>query len=708
MARTEGTSFERTFNLGLITDFTALNFPENAVTSTQNVVYDPTGRVQRRLGFDYEDNFEFRDISLPGNIVSSFLWREVNGNGSVNLFVVQIGGVLYFYETDANSISNGAIVSTIALSTYATPNAVTLAEDPCQFAYGKGYLFVTHRYCEPFYVSYINNVLASEKITVEIRDLAGLDDGLDIDERPTASIGTMSKEHHYNLFNQGWYFNTNAALTEWDTDRSDLPSNADVWWFFKNDEDEFDTETIPNRDRGNSPAPRGHYIVEAFNIDRSDVSGIPNIDVVSTNPYRPRVCAFFAGRIWYGGVESAENINRLYFSQVIESELNFGRCYQQNDPTSETLFDLLPTDGGVIEVSGAGTIYRLFPFGNSLLVFASNGIWAIAGSQGIGFVANDFSVVKISAVEQNSGTSFVSVDGQPYWITGDAICTVVSQDNLTFQVVKVSDNKIREFLLSIPEVSKQQAVGAYNPFDRTIYWLYRSTEATLVEDRTNYDRILVYNLLTQAFYIFTIPDHDIKVHSIELFKGFAGESTVLQVQVNGSDVTTNAGTDNVIIFNTQDNTSVPVFKYFVSYFDTSLGINRFTFAEINNPTYLDWPQYAGGGVQYISEFTTGYKIHTEGQRFFQPNYIFVFLEELNNESSCYVQGVFDYAESGDTGKWSSRQQIYNSNLLNRGVNFRRLKIRGKGRALQLRFTSDAAKPFTIIGWSIWESANAAV
>lgn len=705
MARRSATSVEKNFTAGLITDFTALNFPENAVTSTENVIYNPSGKVERRRGFDYEENFEFRDIPLQGNIVSSFLWREVNGNGNVNLFVAQVGGTLYFYETDANSISNGAVITTISLSTFATPNAVTLAEDPCQYTYGKGVLFVTHRYCEPFFVSFIDNVLTATEISVQIRDLQGVDDTLDVDERPVSNVASMTKEHKYNLFNQGWYFNTNAALTAWDSARSDLPSNADVWWFFKNSSDAFDTATIANRDRGNTPAPKGHYIVEAFNIDRETASGIADLPVVTTNPYRPRVCAFFAGRVWYGGVESADNINRLYYSQVIEGPENYGRCYQANDPTNEDLFDLLPTDGGVVEVSGAGTIYRLFPFGNSLLVFASNGIWAIAGSQGLGFVANDYSVIKISAVEQNSGSSFVSVEGQPFWLTGDAVCTIVSEDNVTFNIQKVSDNRIREFLLDIPEVSKQQSVGSYNPFDRTIFWLYRTEEAVTVEDKTDFDRILIFNLLTKAFYIFTIPDHDIKVHSIEIFKGFAGESTVLQVQVGGFDVTTNGGVDNVIVFNTQDNTSVPIFKYLISYFDPLVGTDRFTFAEIKNPTYTDWPQYAGSGVSFNSEFTTGYKLHTEGQRFFQPNYVFVFLEEENSDSSCYMQGVFDFSENGSTGKWSSKQQLYNPNLIDRGVNFRKLKVRGKGRAMQLRFTSDDEHPFTIIGWSLYETAN---
>lgn len=706
MARQSTVEIDNQFIGGLNTDFTALNFPKNTCTECFNVVFDPSGRVQRRFGFDFEENASFKNVVKDEDIVTSYLWKEVNGNGDTNLFVVQIGGTLYFYETTANSISAGLVVDFVPLSDFAVSGVSTFDVNPCHFTHGKGKLFVTNPDCEPFYVTYISNVIAATQIDVEIRDFAGVDDSLAVTDRPTAQVSTLTKEHKYNLFNQGWYFNSNAALTSWDSARTDMPSNADVWWYYKNTSDAFDATTIANYDPGETPAPKGHYVVNAWNIDREDVSGIADLPVVSTDPARPRVVAFFAGRVWYGGTNSSDTLNKLYFSQIVQNDDQVGKCYQENDPTSELKFDLLPTDGGVIEVSGAGTIYKLFPFGNALLVFASNGIWAIAGSQGLGFVANDYSVTKISALETDSNTAFVSADGVPYWWTGDAVCMIQTQDNYTFQAVKISDGKIREFLLDIPEACKQQAVGAFNPYDRTIQWLYRSTAATTVDEITEYDRVLIYNLLTQAFYVFTIPsDHAVKVHSIGMFKGFAGDAEVITV-MNGDDFVVDSNGDNGVIFQVEGRTSIPVFKYLVSYFDPDLNQHRFTFAEINDPEFLDWASAEiAEPAPYQSTFTTGYKLSTATQRFFQANYIFVFLEEVGNDSSAYVQAVWDYAETGDTGKWSSKQQIYNAALTGRGVNFRRLKLRGKGRALQLRFTSQDQNPFTIIGWSIFETAN---
>ena len=50
---------ENNFTRGLITEATGLNFPENACTETYNCVFHENARVERRLGFDYEDGFEF-------------------------------------------------------------------------------------------------------------------------------------------------------------------------------------------------------------------------------------------------------------------------------------------------------------------------------------------------------------------------------------------------------------------------------------------------------------------------------------------------------------------------------------------------------------------------------------------------------------------------------------------------------------------------
>lgn len=700
MPRTKAYTIDRNFVAGLITDTTALNFPDNACTETLNCVFDPSGRITRRLGFDWERDHATKAIPLGNGVVTSFFWKEVAGDGNTNFYVVQVGDTLYFYDTESGSVSFGELSDTVDLTGHAIPGATDIATQACQFAYGRGYLFVTHPQLDPFYVYWDGADIYSETITVEIRDLVGVDDALAVDARPTATVGSMDDEHKYNLFNQGWYHDGNAALTAWDTARSDLPSNADVWWQYKNTSDAFDASVINNTPLGNTPAAKGHYILEAFDQDRSTASGVANIPDVTISS-RPSIVAFFAGRVWYGGVDSQTTVNTLYFSQVVEGPPEFGRCYQANDPTSEELFALLPTDGGTLEVSGAGVIYKLVPMGNSLLVFASNGIWAVAGSEGIGFIANDFSVIKISSSEVDNDTSFVIVEGAPFWWGVGSINTIMTEDNLTFRVVSISDNKIRNFYVDeILPLSKTQAVGAYNPEDRTIAWLYRSTESDSPETTTQFDRVLVYNILTQAFYIWEIPVDEVRVHSIGLFKKSSEGITTLNVIVDNLDDVKLDNGDNVISFLFASNVSLPVFKYLVSYND---GSDKFTFAETNNENMLDWFQYDNTGTNYTSTFTTGYKLHTEAQKFYQINYVHLFFDRLTPDDSLFMQGVFEYTTSGSSGKWSSMQQLYSPNA---SVRYRKLKVRGKGKAIQLRFVSDANKPFSLIGWGLFETANA--
>lgn len=74
-------------------------------------------------------------------------------------------------------------------------------------------------------------------------------------------------------------------------------------------------------------------------------------------------------------------------------------------------------------------------------------------------------------------------------------------------------------------------------------------------------------------------------------------------------------------------------------------------------------------------------------------------------STAYkIQGKWNYANSGDSGRWSS-EQVVNNNKPLFDKQYRRHKIRGHGTVLQLQITSVSGKPFHIDGWSLWEMQN---
>ena len=833
MPRQAGTSIVNNFIAGLVTEATTLSFPENACTDTSNCVFDSTGEITRRLGFDTEGDYTTDSVTVSdGDVYSTFIWDSVAGDGNVSFLVVQSADIISFYDTSSTAELSGSKTDfEIDLTTdYLVTNSVEDAgQHLCNFAVGNGDLFVTNPVCEPFYVQYdtITMTFTDASINIEERDFLGLEDGLDDGARPTSTVTALAgsnPEHLYNLYNQGW--DLTDALDQWDTARTDLPNDYDYVALYREDADDaFDNVQVTSQSPGNRLAPKGHFLLNAFNPDRNQAltdagysftvsepsnalinptglttigdmtnasnafdgnvrdnvnatksttttayigldigSGLDevinkvvifpsqfefdgtgyvddandmNITVTlygsnsapasatdgtsigsgtitvinfsvfelestdTTNEYRyvwvnmvpastanftisevqfysfgltyqrPSAVAFYTGRVFYGGVKENNLSSNIYFTQIIENEKQYGKCYSKNDPTSEDFADLLPDDGGVIKIPEMGTLRKLYSYQSSLLAFANNGVWLISGTSGGSFRATDFVIKRISSIGVESADSVTSIRGLPAWWGEDGIYTVEFDANYdSFAPKSLTAQSIDTFYNNIPSSNKKYAKGSYDTLAQVAYWIY-SDDVDLGTDKYVYNNVLCLDAKTNAFYTWTISSGPI-VRTIDFIR----------------PATRN--TDGKVKFMIHQN-------YTGSAADQ-------TFAEILNENYLDW-EIEGTSINYDSYFVTGYKLDGETQKFFQPNYLFVFLKQITN-SSCYVQAIFDDTTSNATGKWSSQQQIYNENLLLRGTNFRRLKLRGKGRILQLRFESEDQKPFNIIGWSIWETTNA--
>lgn len=771
---------ENNFTKGLVTEFTGLNFPENAATDCDNSTFTLVGDVNRRLGIDFEEGYQPLFVDRTGLALSSFVWNNAGGDGTTKILVSQIGSTLYFYNagtaTTTVGLSAQRLVSTVLLDSFKILSVDTSLE--CEFATGNGYLFVYHPSCQPFFCSFASNVVTGTVIEVKIRDFNGVLEAGNpsVSDRPT----TLTDQHLYNLINQGWTqgspwvatsvgigpdvqpsgtqgftvasgitgttigdqvsivttadhyvgvglipagtpvmggvlqsyagtvmaVNVNSSLlaavgyqlgpyriipynkgyiNTWQAGLANYPSNSDVWWYFKNGSNVFDPLNTINQVTVNSGnAPRGHFILDAFNQNKSTASSVSNITSISTNA-RPRTGAWFQGRVWYTGVDASQAktgnadfyswSSNIYFSQTVTGPEQFGACHQLNDPTSEILNGLLPTDGGVITIQEAGAIYKLFPIQNGMLVFADNGIWFITGSQGIGFAANDYTITKISSIRALSSTSFVDVLGLPYFWNHEGIYTVKPAQQGGLTVVPITVDTILSFYEEIPLSSKKYARGAYDPIDYTIQWIYKDTEATDVTDRYTYNKILNLNTQNTAFYPYTVDTTSASINGI-----------------------------NYITFSGGLNKPPPVMKFITSY---SNGVTHTVqMSEERSEDYEDWSSSPGGGVSYDSYFVTGYKLHGQAQRRFQIPYVYIFSRA--EEATAYkIQSIWDYATSGNSGKWSSLQTIYN-NKPYFGMIFRRHRLRGQGIVLQIKVTSVDGLPFDIMGWSSFETQNMAV
>jgi len=185
------------FVKGLNTEASPLQFPEGTAKDLDNVDLIRDGSIKRRRGLDYETNavrsavsFSEADIQTKG--ISVHEWRSVNGNGSLNFLVVQIGGKLFFHDLGNQTLSQGIIGSIDFSDLKVDPDFDLEVVDT---AYGRGRLFVVGRYISPFYVEYDEdaNTFSGHKLTLKIRDIQGLPDDR-VSSSPTLTSADISND----------------------------------------------------------------------------------------------------------------------------------------------------------------------------------------------------------------------------------------------------------------------------------------------------------------------------------------------------------------------------------------------------------------------------------------------------------------------------------------------------------------------------------
>lgn len=701
MARSVGVSVENNFVNGLVTEATGLNFPENAVTETQNCVFDEIGVVSRRKGINFEQDFTYINLTSTGVAYTEYVWQSVAGNGNTSFYIQQIGTQVFIFRLAGDGIVSRSLIGQIDMNAHSLTDPETLKSIPFQYASGNGNLFIVGRHTHPIYVKHIvGTTFTVDRIPIRTRDFVGVLG--DVDFRPA----DLTPTHFYNLKNQGWdpgrigSFKDGVVIFVTASEGLGVyPSNYDVWWLYKNADEVFQPNLANQIDRGTSAAPKGRIILDEFYRDRSAASDVGGIPVESSGIERPSSVAFFAGRVFYSGVNKEGWNSRIYFSQIIQSDEDYGKCYQKYDPTSEIAADLLADDGGVISIPDAGTIYKLWSLDAALIVFASNGVWQITGSSGIGFAANDYTLKKLSNIRTLSGLSFVDVGGVPLWWSEEGIHALALNSAVgSTSIQTLSDKKIKSLLDEITTDLKRYVKGAYNQNSKIVQWLYRTTPQ-VQNDNYSYDRILCLNTISGAFYTWTVDATETHLKGIGCVSG-GGSTFTEEIVVDEDDEIVTVDGDDVTVDATIESTAIQAtFKYTVCV-DTTF--DQTTFAEEYDLNYIDW--FDGENPDsFESYFVSGYRLRGEAQRKFQSNYCTIFTDNTI-PSAYFFQGIWDYATSGNTGRWGSRQRV-SFTADDYTYKKRRLKVRGHGIALQYRVESVANRPFDIIGWSIFESVN---
>jgi len=759
MAFAEQSEFMVNFVGGLNTEASSLNFPENAAQDIDNFDLFITGEVKRRLGLDFETSYTVRPETTTATNTAAYAiskseWHAVNGKGDLNFLVVQIGTTLYFHDLGAEPIS-ATLRGSVDLSSSKVGDS---PEDKVlTFAYGEGVLIVGNQDLDPTIIEYDDDTQAFSKspVTIQIRDFAGIEESVAADSR----LSSITNDHRYNLRNQGWPTSirsandadgddgvTNTDPINWTKTKIGVyPSNADIVHAAKMTAADdarsigtFSPWDLQKLTLGNTPAPKGHYILDAFAADRKAASGITVTDNGYNTGARPSAVGFYAGRAWYAGVPDRNYVGNIYFSQSLTDLANAGKCYQEYDPTAEDLNALLATDGGVIHIADLGRVYRLIEVGTDLIVVASNGIWAISGVETKGtFTADSFSVRKITREGCSSKESIIETEGQLWWWGEGGIWRMQSNsvDPTAQAVDRVTLSTIQTFYdEQIGNAAKAYARGFYDPYAKKVYWLYNDSDTyDGITDRFFYNRVLVMDTTLEAFYTYTISEMDA---DSPLLAGLTvktpGSETVTTYDIwDGENDVEYSGDDVVqdVAFESFATVQLKALC-FVENEDTTWS---YTFGEFNSRDFVDWKTWdvekngAGAtGVNFTSHIQTGWRNSTDPSRTKTITHLTSFFSrtedgyqageesgvvEFTNPSGAYVQVRWDYTDA-DTGRWTDQIQAYRLDRwylpedefdpFTYGATTIRSKIRmrGRGEAMSVRYDSEDGKDMNLLGFGL--------
>ncbi len=559
------------------------------------------------------------------------------------------------------------------------------------------------------------------------------------DTRPT----TLTADHNYNLRNQGWprefacavRANGNGGYASVDPVAftfekiGKYPSNADIIFYSKLAVAE-DPESLGayspwdlhKTSFGNTPAAKGHFILPYFDKNRQLASGISGIYNPSRDKIndRPVSVEFYSGRVFY-----LMPNGELLYSQVLTDIYRADYCYQEADPTAEDINELVATDGGVLDIAGIAKAQKIISVGSQLALLADNGVWSISGSGDESFSAVSQEIRKITNMGCMNGDSAVEAEGLVfYWSQGGIYVLTPNEVSGGLIAQNLSEMTIQTFYLSITPAARMNARGFYDEESKKIFWLYNdSEEYDGVEFRYKYNRALIFDVVLKAFYSYSMDLDDAYPFLAGMLQKKANsyESVTEVVTDSGVDVTDD-GEDVTTTLTSKVTADVKI--KLLTFKKNENGKYQYTLSEFKNNTMLDWVEETGG-IDYSSVVETGEDLAGDLISEKEVNTLYTFFKrtetttvandegglEFDYPSGCLMKAKWAWADTPASGQWSEAQQVYrlNRHWIPTGIGEfpygydvvqNITNVRGKGRAVSIRFESQTGKDFHLLGWSI--------
>lgn len=693
---------------GLITEATPLTFPEDATTNELNVDFERDGHRSKRRGFGLEALGTYIPMGASEqSLINSYVWNYVGGNKTLSLLVIQVDHILHFIDLGAGaSISGGYLPYTVDLR-----NNGIGPIGKCSFTSIKGLLVVAAEGLNTIAITWVDGAPPTvESISFRIRDFEYVhpDKSVLVVRGPANPI-IMRK---YDSFNSGW-------ITEyWDkfiTRYGGAPELTKPYYSAKNLNGEPDMGTWFKIEGGSTLIANGKYILNLYTMDRDSASGIVGINqwVKNNRPAlgpetsRFTTVANYAGRIFYAGMNSSRSMSRVYFSQLIQGASDLGLLHSVNDPTAEYLSDLLDTDGGYVDLPDAEGITKLHVYGTSLLVFATNGVWAISGVDDV-FRATDYTVNRVTSLGLRNAATFVSAQGRPYWWSDVGIHTIGLSEFKNLEEQSITETTIKTFFLDIPADVRDKSLGTYDERARRVYWHYGTLEKPLC-----HSKLLVLDEFAGAFapWEVTAEENDPCIVG-SFYTTFSKEIPEVDTVTDslGNPVVDNLGA--LVTVNTKGFVDRVTGTYFIVHYNGGIG-----FAQFNRDAMYDWVDNG-----YDAFLETGYRYLGDISTFTNAPYVSVLCRVTETswasegplgQSSLLVSAYWDYKSTPATRPqevYRMRRFIQGSEagerFISEASNLQcKIVPRGRGKALKLRLEGTHGKDFRLIGFETTDAKN---
>lgn len=770
MARSEINTEFNTFVGGILTEANPINYPAGYSLDEENFILKRNGTRERRKGLKLDTtaaDLGAKALTLKTDAgsdtteyVDCFLWENPSLNTENSTYSMGFVFDLIDESDTTIDLDEAAIITydltdpTDVTNTYLAGTDLDVGVYTASSIYKKQLLVTGRTYGNIFGFSVapqndfykydgtttLNEIASS---TLKVRDFSILGDAVS-SSNPFSRPTSISLGHMYDMANAGWL---DADITTVYTALSAFPSVSDNPIFAKDKGSAVSSTYVQNTLVGYKYAPRGKSIINLLSdpfliragfinqtlgydiVIDSTYQGVTvdETDLMDTNEYDNASGATvdivpFGGRMFYLSQAlkySAYGSAVVSFSQLDDSGLKFGHCFQINDPTSEDINTPLDTDGGAVDLSSIGEPLRISAGRSRLLVFGTEAVYELYSSSDV-FKPVDIGIREVSksvlsnysdykkdstaitglGVRRPTAASIVSYkDSFFYWSSNGIINLTYNKDAREFDQNNLTDSSIQTLYNGIPDNCKAAAKGAFSEEDTAIIWCY-SDDTTKPK---KFNKALVYDLVLNAWTKFNFyTDDSCYILDLKAIPSF----------INSSNTADFLG-QIVFVVETPDK-----------------GV---TTAYFGNDTFEDFSGSTNSGERQAF-LQTGYLNANDSAVQKQSNYIttsFLRTEDgftddgsgnltPTNESSCKIKAYWDFADDDVSGKINDEFEAYRytrlyipadaSDPFNYGQSVLTTKNRltGRGRALSLRFETSAGKDCKLLGWNLGFGGNSKV